>query len=183
LITKPTKIFYSKQEMPIHNLNRDVMTIIFSYLDKYDANNLRMTNKFFYEEVNAIQIYHPFHTPIYRENKYGYSMIQTPSRKYESFGPQECLTWCEHRGNTSRKNSYKYIIYMNDEFGGNPYFFNELLEVQSIMNSYYTFRQGYKIQKEFLENKKKKEVIIKKNTFLIKGTNGGKITNPWKKVY
>jgi hypothetical protein len=166
--------------MPIQVLNQDVLSKVFSYLDRYDANNLCMVNKFFQGEVKANR---QFHEPVYRQDKYGFSKIVSKMFTYKSFGPQECLTWCEHRGNTSRKNSYKYIIYMNDEFGGNPYFFNELLEVQSIMNSYYTFRQGYKIQKEFLENKKKKEVIIKKNTFLIKGTNGGKITNPWKKVY
>ena len=166
--------------MPINNLNRDVLTNVFSYLDKYDANNLRMTNKFFYEEVNTVQIYQPFHTPVYTEDKYGFSIIKTASWKYKSFGPQESLSWCEHRTILSRINPFRYIIYFNDEFGGNPYFFKEKSEVLSIMNSYYTFREGIKIQKEFLEKKAKKEAIVKKNTFVIKGS--GKPTNPWKKV-
>jgi hypothetical protein len=167
--------------MSIHNLNQDILTNVFSYLDRYDANNLRMANKFFHEEVNAIQIYQPFHTPVYQEDKHGFSIIKTASWKYKSFGPQESLTWCEHRGALSRRNnSYRYIIYTTDEFGGYPHFFKELSEVLSIMNSYYTFREGIKIQKEFLEKKAKKEAIVKKNTFVIKGS--GKPTNPWKKV-
>ena len=164
--------------MPIHNLNQDILTNVFSYLDSYDANNLRMANKFFHKEVNAIQIYQPFHTPVYTEDKYGFSIIKTATFTYKSFGPQETLTWCEHR--TARNNNYRYIIYMYDEFGGNPYFFKELSEVKAIMNSYYTFREGIKIQKEFLEKKAKKEAIVKKNTFVIKGSS--KPTNPWKKV-
>ena len=167
--------------MPII-LNQDILTNVFSYLDRYDANNLRMANKFFHEEVNAIQIYQPFHTPVYTEDKHGFSIIKTASWKYKNFGPQESLTWCEHRGALSkRRNTYRYIIYTTDEFGGGyPHFFKELSEVLSIMNSYYTFREGIKIQKEFLEKKAKKEAIVKKNTFVIKGS--GKPTNPWKKV-
>lgn len=167
--------------MPIHNLNQDILTNVFSYLDRYNANNLRMANKFFHEEVNAIQIYQPFHTPVYTEDKHGFSIIKTASWKYKSFGPQESLTWCEHIGSLSkRRNTYRYIIYTTDEFGGYPHFFKELSEVLSIMNSYYTFKEGIKIQKEFLEKKAKKEAIVKKNTFVIKGS--GKPTNPWKKV-
>jgi len=167
--------------MPIDNLNQDILTNVFSYLDSYDANNLRMANKFFHEEVNAIQKIQQFHTPFYREDKHGFSIIKTASWNYTSFGPQESLTWCEHRGALSRRNnSYRYIIYMNDKFGGNPYFFKEKSEVLAIMNSYYTFKEGIKIQKEFLEKKATKEAIVKKNTFVIKGS--GKPTNPWKKV-
>ena len=165
--------------MPII-LNQDVLTMVFSYLDRYDANNLRMTNKFFHEEVNAIQKVQQFNEPFYREDKHGFSIIKTASWKYKSFGPQESLTWYENRGALSRRNTFRYIIYMNDEFGGNPYFFKEKSEVLAIMNSYYTFKEGIKIQKEFLEKKAKKEAIIKKNTFVIKGSI--KPTNPWKKV-
>ena len=164
--------------MPIQDLNQNIFLNVFSYLDIYDANNLSMVNKFFQNEVKANR----FHNPIYRKFKNGFSIIETHTFKYKSLGFQESLTWCEIRGNRLVPRN-RYIIYMNDDFGGNPYFFEKLSEVESIMNSYYTFKEGYTNQKKFLENKKKKEITpIKKGTFLIKDINGGKITNPWNKI-
>jgi len=162
--------------MQIEDFNQHILINVFSFLDKYDANNLRMVNKFFKEDVDAIEKIKPFNKPIYRQDKDGFSTILTKTFTYKSFGPQERITWAEDR--TARNNSFRYIIYMIDDFGGNPYFFKDKLEVSSIMNSYYTFREGYKNQ---LEKKLKEKPIYKKNTFIIKGKNGAKVTNPWKK--
>ena len=160
--------------MAIQDFNQNILANVCSFLDKYDANNLRMVNKFFKEDVDAIEKIKPFNKPIYRQNKDGFSKILTKTFSYKSFGPQENLTWAEDR--TARNNSCRYIIYMIDDFGGFPHFFKDKSEVSSIMNSYYTFREGYKNQKEFLEKKLKEKPIYKKNTFLYK------VKNPWKKV-
>jgi len=169
----------------------DLSGIVSTFLDTYDANNLRLVSKDYKEEVETLK----FAKPVYKENEKGYckitvnaismygrlaeTMTSLNKISISSEEPNIKLTF-ERTTNKNFRSSGKYTLYMYDSTGGWPYFFEDKIEVKSIIESYNTFRKGKEDQKIHKEKREKEEAEKRKKIFLIK--TSAKPTNPWKKV-
>jgi hypothetical protein len=168
----------------MEKLPHDILIRIAYYLDKYDANNLRMVSKVMLEEAAAIQKIHVFNKPVFRENVEGYCCIVTPSCTIRSIDCHETLGWKIDK--SPRRKENKYIIYLYDDYGGFPYFVSDRADWLSIIASYKAYKEGVRFQRKFLEEKEQrrkeeaKNIFVEaKNIFVLKGSAAP--TNPWKK--
>jgi hypothetical protein len=118
-------------------LPHDVSGVVSTFLDTYDANNLRLVSKGYNEEVETLK----FAKPVYKENEKGYCKI-TVNKNFKTTG--------------------KYTLYIYDSSGGWPYFFEDKLEVKSIIESYNTFTKGRNDQKQKASEKAAKEAAYKR---------------------
>lgn len=159
-------------------LPRDTLTVVASFLDRYDANNLRMVSKAMCEEVTAIQkVQGTFHRPVYTENEYGRARIYTSAQRQITIEIGETLGWKIDK--SPRRKENKYIIYIYDDYGGWPQFFSDKAEWMSIITSYKACKEGRKFQRKFLEEKEERRKEEAKKIFVLKGSAAP--TNPWKK--
>jgi len=173
-----TVFLYHK--MNIETLPHDVFTVISIYLDTYDANNLRMTNNFFNKEVENLR----FSKPYYIEDKNGYCKILIRNTEIIGKSLDSLITINKfyiksdeaHISLEVCKKKFKdqYVLYMYDSHGGYPYFFEDKVEVKSIIESYNAFKIGLSNQKELEkiitrrksnQNKSLEEVGLKKNYY------------------
>lgn len=121
-------------------LPRDILTGVFSFLDTYDANELRLVSKSVHEDVVANETF--FRRPYYVENARKYCLMQTSTRDIYSVDPC-CEVYYTCDPSLSKKNyTSTYILYVLDDWGGWPHFDISYIDILGIVESHDACKRG-----------------------------------------